>query len=175
METISTMLSDAIGDNFNQLSGMTVDSESYDAATKALNLLYKLRIDETKIEYETNNKAFSLDLESKKFEEELNLKKAELNLRERELRLKETQAFNEKERFEKEMELKQTDQTLKKEEYRIRKAQIDNDKKRLGVEVLKSAAGIAAFGLGIRSILKFEENGTITSKVFSMIPKVKFW
>lgn len=175
METISEMLGNAISNGFSEASGQDIGPDSYDEAIKAINILYKLRIDESKVEYENTNKAFSLDLEKQKLESELELKKAELKLREKELEFKERQMINERYQFDAEIAQKNNDRLLREKEINVRKAQVDNEATRLGVEVIKTIAGITAFGLGIRSILKFEETGTITSKAFGMIPKVKFW
>lgn len=175
METISEMLGNAISNGFSEALGKDMSSASYDDAIKAVNILYRLRIDESKVEYENTNKAFSLDLEKQKLESELELKKAELELREKELKFKERQMINEMNQFNAEMAQKNSDRLLKEREINVRKAQVDNEEMKLTVEVIKTIAGIAAFGLGLRSILKFEETGTITSKAFGMIPKVKFW
>lgn len=171
---ISELLDEKIVNQFDMISSLEAGSEERSKEISNLNVLYKLKLEETKIENDCYEKSERRDMDNRHHDDELGLKDKHHN---DELELKNQHHKDEmefKERQENdEAELRGCDQILR--ERQISEQVIDRWVN-VGLQVGLALMGIGAYDAWYRRGLKFEENGTIASPMIKnlisrMLPK----
>lgn len=159
------LLTEAIEGEFENLHS-TLDEAKKTQITNNLMALYRLKIEEDKTDTEYYKHQDRCDLEKSQHEIDVKLREKDLELREKDLELREKQLENEANNKLQELDLKKT----QAKEQRIDR--IFN----YGVQVGLTVMGLVAYDVWNRRGLRFEETGTITSKITQnlmskMLPK----
>lgn len=157
-DSTRTLLVQRIENEFKNLDSME-DGEEKQKAINNLVVLYKLKIEEEKIDTEYKEHCNKCDLEKMQQENDIEIKNKDIELKTRQI---EVESCN------------------RLQELELRKAQLDEQKLdrwvNLGMQVGLSMLSIVAYDIWNRRGLKFEETGTITSPMTrnllsKMLPK----
>lgn len=157
-DSTRTLLVQRIENEFKNLDSME-DGEGKQKAINNLVVLYKLKIEEEKIDAEYNEHCDKCDLEKTQQENDIEIKNKDIELKTRQI---EVESCN------------------RLQELELRKAQLDEQKLdrwvNLGMQVGLAMLSIVAYDIWNRRGLKFEETGTITSPMTrnllsKMLPK----
>ena len=175
-DSTRTLLVQRIENEFENLDSM-VDGEDKQKAINNLVALYKLKIEEEKIDAEYSKHRDKCNLEKTQQENDVKIKNKDIELKTQQIEV-ESEIKN------KDIELKarqievESDDRL--HELELKKAQLDEQKLdkwvNLGMQVGLSMLSIVAYDVWNRRGLKFEETGTITSPMTrnllsKMLPK----
>lgn len=152
------LLVQRIENEFENLNSME-DEECKQKAINNLVALYKLKIEEEKIDAEYNEHYDKCDLEKTQHENDLEIKNKDIELKNRQIDVESNDRL---------------------QELKLRKAQLDEQKLdrgvNLGMQVGLAMLSVFAYDIWNRRGLKFEETGTITSPMTrnllsKMLPK----
>lgn len=157
-DSTRSLLVQRIENEFNNLDDME-DNESKQKAINNIVALYKLKIEEDKLDTEYSEHRDKLELEKEQQKFENDLKKQDMELKSRQI--------------DGDLEAKSNELELNKVQLEERKLDRWVD---LGAQVGLTLIGVIAYDIWFRKGLKFEETGTITSpmtrNLFSkMLPK----
>lgn len=168
MDKIKELLNDEIETRFKELNELDINSDEYAKTVKSLETLYKLRIEELKVEVDSEEKLNRRILDDKRHVKEMELKEKQLindnKDRIKELNLKERQ-FN-------------TDTELRIKEHCLKTNQFNEGLNanylRMVIEVAGIVAPLVFYSSWMKKGFKFEETGAFTSSTFkNLIQKFK--
>ena len=179
------LLDEVILKEFNNLKTLTPGSKEHSAAAEDICKLYRLHLEElngdtdfteksNRLEAEMNMRERELELKEKQVNEESELKNKELMVKSKDLELRSRELDIREKQFDQEHKLK-TEEF--KESRRDRAMDEVTDRKRFRTELIKWGVGIGVtillnelkdkrFANWLAAGLKFEEEGTFTSKTF---------
>ena len=161
---IMRMLDEEIKSEIKHLGTLTPGEGTHSEAVDSLAQLYKLRIEELKIDADSKEKEAKRNVDKEQNDRDAEFKERQF---EREYELKERQIDNE-------VTLHDSEEQLRKEQMRLETRKFWFD---LGVNVGMGLLGIFAYNFWYHKGLKFEETGTVTSGMIrnlqsKMLPKV---
>lgn len=179
---VRDLLEREIATEFEDLSSLNAGSKEKSVAIESLAKLYKLKIDEDRNIWDSDEKYNRRimdgehhqqdgQLKEKQIDNEADVKERELTIKERELALREKQSSTETEAHNRELDLK-TVQTNSEVAAREQELEIKETQTRgmaldrwinLGLQVGLTLVGIVAYDCWYRRGLKFEETGTVTT------------
>lgn len=173
MELVKQKLEETITKAFDDLENLEVGSQEYTHAVNGIRELYKLKIEEQKLENES--------IEAKRHEKEVRLKRAQLQVDkqryEEEIRVKREQLISDKQRYEDEIRVKReqlrSDERRHEDEIRVKETQVRNEEKRskrIKPDVILSC--LSSLGM-IVGILLYEKSDVLTTKAVNYVPKIK--
>lgn len=160
---IKRLLDEEIKSEILNLQSLTPGEGTHSEAVDSLAQLYKLRIEELKIEADSIEKEAKRNADKEQNDRDADFKEKQL---ERECELKERQIDNE-------VSFHDSDEQFKKEQMRVETRKFWFD---FGVNVGMGLLGIFAYNYWYHKGLKFEETGTVTSGMIrnlqsKMLPK----
>lgn len=179
---VRDLLEQEIAAEFGDLSSLNAGSKEKSVAIESLAKLYKLKIDEDRNIWDSDEKYNRRimdgehhqqdgQLKEKQIDNEADVKERELTIKERELALREKQSNTETEAHNRELDLK-TVQTNSEVAAREQELEIKETQTRgmaldrwinLGLQVGLTLVGIVAYDCWYRRGLKFEKTGTVTT------------
>jgi hypothetical protein len=177
-DEIRELLNEEIKAGIQDLSNLQAGSEEKSKAIDGLATLYKLRIEEGKIDLDYNEKFYRRIMEEEKAKREDELKEKQLNsdkeFKVRELDLKDKQLYSDKDLKSRELDLKErqnyNDETFHTVDGQMKIDQMKMDTwiqyLKLGVEVAGVIVPVIFYASWMKKGFKFEETGTYTSTTF---------
>ena len=163
-ERIYELLNDEIEARFTELSELDSESEAYSDVLSNIKDLYKLRIEDRKLNIESLRNATEANLKDRQLDNENKRNSLEIELKDRQL-------DNENKRNLLEIELK--DRQLAQNADQLEKQSKDNYLK-MGIEVAGMVLPLIFYASWMKKGLKFEETGAFTSTTFKgLISKFK--
>lgn len=177
-KTTNSLLEGAIKDSFMGLKKLNIGDEKYSHAVESISKLYTLKTTEEKNRSEIelkqmqaeSDKAFKaeeLDIRNKQFESDKEFKTEELNVRSKQVENDEAFKVEELNIRDKQLE---NDKEFRDKELMLRTMQMRGDKvdkiidiSKIGVEVGIFIAGVAMYEHWFKTLLTFEEKGSIAS------------
>jgi hypothetical protein len=177
-DEIRDMLNEEIKTGIQDLSNLNPGSEEKTKAINKLATLYKLRIEEGKVDLDYNEKYYRRVMEDEKGKREDELKdkqfKNEQDFKSRELDLKQMQFNSDKNLKGRELDIKESQNGNELanhiSEDNLKREQMDKDTwnqyLKIGVEVAGVVLPLIFYGAWMKKGLKFEETGTYTSTTF---------
>lgn len=153
MEDIREQLDGEILSQIENLSTLTPGSDEHLTAVESIAKLYKLKIEESKLELDYQEKADRIEMEVNQNEAEAETKQSQFDA---ELEFKQSQAQSDLDaRY---AELEQKDRQLNE--------QVRDRYFRIGIEAAGIVLPLAFYAIWMKKGFKFEETGTFTSTTF---------
>lgn len=173
-DEIRTQLGEELSKEFNDLAQLSQGSEEQRTAIDNIVKLYKMGVDEEKIDADYDEKVNRREMDKKQHEEEIALRKQEFELKqkelERQIRMMEFDMQKHREELEmrdRELILKERELAEQTRENQTKESSATIDRYiRLGIEAAQLVLPLMFYATWMKKGLAFEETGTFTSTTF---------